>query len=55
MNIRNAKFFALIFDETQNITGLEQFAISFRWVDDSYKVYEDVVGLVEVHTADVAT
>ena len=55
VNIRNAKFFALIADETRNISGLEQFAISLRWVDDSYKVYEDLIGLVQVDTTDAAT
>ena len=55
VNIRNAKFFALIADETRDISGLEQFAISLRWVDDSYKVYEDLIGLVQVDTTDAAT
>ena len=41
VNIRNANLFALIANETQDINGLEQFAISLRWVDDSYMVHED--------------
>ena len=46
VNIRNANLFALIANETQDINGLEQFAISLRWVDDSYMVHEDLIGLV---------
>lgn len=48
-NIRLVKFFS---DETQDISGLEQFAISLRWVGDNYK---DLIGLVQVDTTDAAT
>ena len=33
--IRQAKFYSIIADETRDISGAEQLAISFRWVDDS--------------------
>lgn len=58
VDIRAAKFFALICDETQetqDISGLEQFTISFRWVDSSYEVQEDLIGLVQVDTTDAAS
>ncbi|XP_003389518.1 PREDICTED: zinc finger MYM-type protein 1-like [Amphimedon queenslandica] len=55
VDIRNAKFFALICDETQDISGLEQFTISFRWIDPSYEVQEDLIGLVQVDTTDAAS
>ena len=52
VDIRSAKFFALICDETQDISGLEQFTISFRWIDPNYEVQEDLIGLVLVDTTD---
>ena len=54
VNIRNANLFTLIADETQDINSVEQFAISLRWVDDSYMVHEDLIGLVQVDTTDAA-
>lgn len=45
----------MICDETQDISGLEQFTISFRWVDSSYEVQEDLIGLVQVDTTDAAS
>ena len=54
VNIRNADLFTLIADETQDINIVEQFAISLRWVDDSYMVHEDLIGLVQVDTTDAA-
>ena len=53
--IKNATWFALIADETRDISGLEQFAISLRWVDRCYAIYEDVIGLVQVDQTDAAT
>ena len=53
--IRQAIIYLIIADETRDISGAEQLAISFRWVDDSYEVYEDLVGLVEVHATDAST
>ena len=44
----------MICDETQDISGLEQFTISFRWVDSSYEV-QDLIGLVQVDTTDAAS
>ena len=53
--IKNATWFALIADETRDVGGLEQFAVSLRWVDKSYSIYEDVIGLVQVDQTDGAT
>ena len=41
VDIRAAKFFALICDETQDISDLEKFTISFRWVDFNYEVQDN--------------
>ena len=53
--IRIAKYFSIIADETQDVSGLEQFAISLRWVGSSYVISEDLIGLVQVDTTDAAT
>ena len=41
-------FFSLIADETRDISGKEQLVVSLRWVNDSYEVNEDLIGLVDV-------
>lgn len=53
--IKLAKYFSLIVDETRNISGKEQLALSFRWVNDSYKIFEDLIGLIEVEKIDAVT
>ena len=53
--IRAAKNFAIIADETQDISAIEQFAVSLRWVDEHYLVHEDVIGLIEVENTNGAT
>ena len=40
---------------TRDVSGAEQLAISLRWGDESYEIYEDLTGLVEVHATDAAT
>ncbi len=42
--------FAIIADETRDISGLEQFSLSLRWVDQSYEIYEDFIGMVSVES-----
>lgn len=53
--IRQAEWFALIADETRDVSGMEQLAISLRWVDCNYVVYEDVIALADVEQTDAAT
>ena len=54
-DITGAKWFALLADETRDISGLEQFAVSLRWVDKCYAIYEDVIDMVQVDQTDAAT
>ena len=42
-------------DETRDISGKEQLAVSLRWVNDSYEVNEDLIGLVDVEKTNAAT
>ena len=54
-DIRLACFFSLIADETRDISGKEQLVVSLRWVNDSYEVNEELIGLVDVEKTDAAT
>ena len=54
-DVKSAKWFALIADETRDIGGLEQFSVSLRWVDKCYSIFEDVIGMVQVDQTDAAT
>ena len=53
--IQSAEWYSLIADETRDASGAEQLGISTRWVDSSYTVYEDLIGLVEVEATHAAT
>ena len=46
-NIKAAKHFALIGEETRDVSGKEQFAISIRWVTHDYVINEDLIAEVE--------
>lgn len=54
-DIHEAEWFALIADETRDISGAEQLGVSMRWVDKNYGINEDLVGLVEVEMTDAST
>ena len=47
-NIRKATWFAILADETTDITNCEQLSISIRWVTENYVIHEDFIGLVHV-------
>ena len=53
--IQAAEYFALIGDETRDVSGKEQFAISVRWVNSAYVINEDLITLAEVEQTDGAT
>ena len=53
--IRETEWFAIIGDETRDVSGAEQFALSIRWVDCDYTVHEDLTGLIEVDKTDAVT
>lgn len=54
-NIKAAEHFALMEDETRDISGKEQFAISIRWVTQDYVINEDLITFAEVKQTDGAT
>lgn len=55
--IRTARWFAILADETADITNCEQLSISIRWVNENFAIHEDFIGLVHVPriTASVLT
>ena len=55
INIKKQPFYGIIADETTDISGKEQLAISLRWVTSSYEIHEDLIGLVYVEMTDAST
>ena len=53
--IHSTGWFAIIADEATDVCKCEQMCICIRWVDDSYEVYEDPIGLVRVPKIDAET
>lgn len=47
-NILHQKWFALLADETRDVSNREQLVLCIRWVSESYKIHEDVVGLIQL-------
>ena len=54
-DIQHARWFAIMADETRDVSGAEQFTVCVRWVTDRFTVNEDLLGLVDVPTTDSAT
>ena len=54
-DIKAQPFYAIIADETRDISGREQLALSIRWVSESYQVHEDLIGLAVVEATDAAS
>ncbi len=46
--IFSQKCFALLADETRDISNREQLVMCVRWVSESYNINEDLVGLIQV-------
>ena len=51
-NVNAANHYAIIADESTDISGKQQLSISLRWVDANFAVHEDFVGLYEMNGAD---
>ena len=45
-NIRSAKFYTIMADETADVSNTEQLVICIRWVDDDLNIHEDFIGLI---------
>jgi len=54
-DIKDARWFAVMADETRDVSGAEQFTVCVRRVSDRFTVSEDLLGLVDVPTTDSDT
>ena len=52
INIKSRPFYAIIADETRDISGKEQLALSLRRVSETYEVHKDLIGLACVEAND---
>nr|XP_004209215.1 zinc finger MYM-type protein 1-like [Hydra vulgaris] len=51
-HIQNSKYFAIIGDESRDISNKEQLSICIRWVDENCDVHEDFLGLYKLEQLD---
>lgn len=47
---RQAKWFSIMADETMDVAYKEQLVVCVRWVDDSFNIHKDMLGLFEIHS-----
>jgi len=50
-NVQRSHYFAIIADESTDISGSQQLSISLRWVDEMFALHEDFVGLYKMDGA----
>ena len=48
--IRESGFFSFMCDETTDSSNLEQCVCCIRWCSDDFEVFEDLIGLYELHS-----
>ena len=48
--IRQSGFFSFMCDETTDSSNLEQCVCCIRWCSDDFEVFEDLIGLYELHS-----
>lgn len=54
-DVRGAQWYAIIADEATDVSGTEQLSVSIRWVDKSYEVHEDLLGVKELPNTKAVT
>ncbi|XP_025107400.1 zinc finger MYM-type protein 1-like [Pomacea canaliculata] len=54
-DIRQANWFAILADETRDISNREQLVICIRWVTEQYEVVEEPVGLLQLDNSSAVT
>ena len=45
-------FFAILADETCDISNKEQLSVCIRWIDEKFEIHEDIVAIVHVQKTD---
>ena len=53
-NMFSQHWFALLADETRDVSNLEQLVLGISWVSDSYEINEDMVGLIQLNDTTAA-
>ena len=48
----NSNMFAILADETRDVSNCEQLCICIRWVDQHFDIHEDFIGLVQLDRTD---
>jgi len=51
-DVHGTQYYAVIADESTDISGKQQLSVTLRWVDDVFSVHEDFVGVYEMDAAD---
>jgi len=54
-NVKQARYFAIIADESTDISGKQQLSVCLRWVDETFEMHEDFIGLYEMVGANADT
>ena len=54
-SIQQAPFFTVMMDEMTDVSNKEQVIIVLRWVDGSFTLHEDFIGLYAVETIQAST
>ena len=54
-DIRGQQWFALLADETRDVSNREQLVVCIRWVSDCYEISEDVVGMIQLSDTSAET
>ncbi|CAC5373377.1 unnamed protein product [Mytilus coruscus] len=47
-DIRNSLYFALMADETTDVSNMEQLVVCIRWIDEQLEVHEDFIVLYQI-------
>ena len=51
-DVKVARYYAIMADETRDIDNKEQLALCVRWVDEEFVIHEDLIGMVHVEKTD---
>ena len=54
-NIKCVQWYANVVDKATDVSGTTQLSVSIQWVDKSYEVHEDVLGVNKLPDTKAAT
>ena len=50
--IKSSDFFAIVVDETKDISGKEQLSFFIRWIEEGFVIHKDFIGLHQASKCD---